>query len=678
MMPLSKDIANLRTFLLICVENTCRSTALLNGKSILKVRQLLYALSAIYSPLTSLCQVVFNPSNNPEALFTPDPAISWIEPIYAKNVPKRNLCFKLFELFEEGRCNVSNIIYVLMAEECLVSRLIVKEVFSQNLADCDSTFSSVFHCLVLLSENNSFLWDTIYSPIFSETPFGETKWAVLNVTEIWVSTKPAWFEAIVSFLDSFTKPVILDVISMLPSDSVKTSKISIRFDKMAKRIITTITKQLSIIPYGLAKFFLELRNIIPSNITPTGGSVCLHFGICSVYHQMLNKESIGDRKDAELVYNILIAIAERLCTCADSVYAESGKNLDDALRERLDSGFCEKFFPGLVEESLIEHCTSLSSLFLYKKNNLECIQSVFALLQRNRGWLEKMLNIVQRVKGVNANWTSFSLNCGEEVTWEESLTLTEELVFASKFPSSWNDFISQILEGNDTQLKTFKAMVSNRWEFRSESHEEADAAVLKLSRIYNMANIIVDALTHLLQSNPNLTRNTTIPKDVLVNHIKLNNSKISELSIQKNLRDCVSSGEIMAYGGNFRLTDKKLTLLLERLPVDRSEKENTTKLNQPKDDVTSNLPNLPEDDAKAVHKVVPNLLKRSKKSEETKTQILERQKRQKRTRVPFDPSDDGSWPEQPKKRGRPRKKSSTEVPIQLKVSDDRLPCKIYS
>ncbi|XP_065572310.1 uncharacterized protein LOC136034811 isoform X2 [Artemia franciscana] len=606
MMPLSKDIANLRTFLLICVENTCRSTALLNGKSILKVRQLLYALSAIYSPLTSLCQVVFNPSNNPEALFTPDPAISWIEPIYAKNVPKRNLCFKLFELFEEGRCNVSNIIY------------------------------------------------------------------------IWVSTKPAWFEAIVSFLDSFTKPVILDVISMLPSDSVKTSKISIRFDKMAKRIITTITKQLSIIPYGLAKFFLELRNIIPSNITPTGGSVCLHFGICSVYHQMLNKESIGDRKDAELVYNILIAIAERLCTCADSVYAESGKNLDDALRERLDSGFCEKFFPGLVEESLIEHCTSLSSLFLYKKNNLECIQSVFALLQRNRGWLEKMLNIVQRVKGVNANWTSFSLNCGEEVTWEESLTLTEELVFASKFPSSWNDFISQILEGNDTQLKTFKAMVSNRWEFRSESHEEADAAVLKLSRIYNMANIIVDALTHLLQSNPNLTRNTTIPKDVLVNHIKLNNSKISELSIQKNLRDCVSSGEIMAYGGNFRLTDKKLTLLLERLPVDRSEKENTTKLNQPKDDVTSNLPNLPEDDAKAVHKVVPNLLKRSKKSEETKTQILERQKRQKRTRVPFDPSDDGSWPEQPKKRGRPRKKSSTEVPIQLKVSDDRLPCKIYS
>ena len=144
-----------------------------------------------------------------------------------------------------------------------------------------------------------------------------------------------------------------------------------------------------------------------------------------------------------------------------------------------------------------------------------------------------------------------------------------------------------------------------------------------------MANIIVDALTHLLQSNPNLTRNTTIPKDVLVNHIKLNNSKISELSIQKNLRDCVSSGEIMAYGGNFRLTDKKLTLLLERLPVDRSEKENTTKLNQPKDDVTSNLPNLPEDDAKAVHKVVPNLLKRSKKSEETKTQILERQKRQK-------------------------------------------------
>jgi len=73
-----------------------------------------------------------------------------------------------------------------MAEECLVSRLIVKEVFGQNLADCDSTFSSVFHCLVLLSENNSFLWDTIYSPIFSETPFGETKWAVLNVTEVMI------------------------------------------------------------------------------------------------------------------------------------------------------------------------------------------------------------------------------------------------------------------------------------------------------------------------------------------------------------------------------------------------------------------------------------------------------------------------------------------------------------
>lgn len=240
-------------------------------------------------------------------------------------------------------------------------------------------------------------------------------WDSLDQTQVWNTQRPPWHHVTVQLAVPALLPVVQQVVRSLPPEApaqpAHPSQVSVRLEHhlvgWTLQLLKGVEAYADDLPPALVHLCQKLNASAPSSVKPAGGHVVCQVVVSALYSIVSSRSSVDQLCESskgvtEGQWNMLLAIAERLCSLHHDCFAVHVQTMTRAILARLpestEGGEGGSALPNPLSEYVSEQsvrsvCESLAAQVLVSVQGQHALGAVWEFLQHNMEWVQHVLGV---------------------------------------------------------------------------------------------------------------------------------------------------------------------------------------------------------------------------------------------------------------------------------------------